>query len=126
MDFDVDAASWAWDFDDAEDNADMDVNLTYRDALRVLGLPDTADPTPAAVRKRYLQLSLETHPDRPGGNAVAFRRAQWAYSYLMKSLERSGPDGGLHGRADHHNAQDAQDAQDAQEEDGRAGPRSKL
>ena len=44
----------------------------------------------------------------------------------MKSLERSGPDGGLHGRADHHNAQDAQDAQDAQEEDGRAGPRSKL
>ena len=54
MDFDVDAASWAWDFDDAEDNADMDVNLTYRDALRVLGLPEGIvvalrpdDPLPA-------------------------------------------------------------------------------
>ena len=85
MDFDVDAASWAWDFDDAEDNADMDVNLAFRDALRTLGLNDDADPTPRAVRAAYLQRSLETHPDRAGGSAVAFRRVQAAYSYLMKS-----------------------------------------
>ena len=41
------------------------------DYYAILGIPKNASPE--LVKKQYRKLSLEFHPDRPGGNANKFK-----------------------------------------------------
>jgi len=60
------------------------------DPYAVLGVPQTADQ--AEVRRQYLKLAKETHPDVSAGDDAAFRRVSWAYEQLSgKREELEGP-----------------------------------
>ena len=54
--------------------------ITYKQAREVLGVAPTADD--ADVRKAYLAAAKRAHPDRPGGDAEAFRLVVEAYERL--------------------------------------------
>ena len=56
-------------------------------ALRTLGLARGAVITPALLRTAYKAAVLRTHPDRPGGNAQAFRAVQAARDKLEAALD---------------------------------------
>jgi hypothetical protein len=43
----------------------------------------------ALVRSAYLAKALETHPDKPGGDAVKFREVQSAWETLRKQVHKS-------------------------------------
>lgn len=42
----------------------------------------------ASIRKAYLRKALKTHPDKPGGNNVEFRKVSFAYSVLQDERVR--------------------------------------
>ena len=44
--------------------------------------------TPEAIKKQYRKLSLQTHPDRKGGNAELFKKVTEAYDILSSEAER--------------------------------------
>ena len=56
-------------------------------ALRTLGLARGAVITPGLLRTAYKAAVLRTHPDRPGGNAQAFRAVQAARDKLEAALD---------------------------------------
>ena len=57
-----------------------------------LGLDRAAEPSAADVRRAYLRRALKLHPDRPGGDAAAFRAAQRAYAVLSDPGRRAAYD----------------------------------
>jgi hypothetical protein len=50
------------------------------ESLKFMGF-DT-DPTPDALRRRYLMMAKSLHPDRPGGDEAAFKLLTIAYGRL--------------------------------------------
>lgn len=60
--------------------------------LTTHALTTTARTTQAEIRRQYLKLAKETHPDVSAGDDAAFRRVSWAYEQLSgKREELSGP-----------------------------------
>ena len=57
-----------------------------RDPYVVLGVSRKADPK--TIRQRYRRRSLDLHPDRPGGDAAAFRELSDAFDILSDPAER--------------------------------------
>lgn len=53
-----------------------------REPYAALGLARWPKPSWTAVKKRYHELSLRYHPDRPTGDAERMRRVNEAYEYL--------------------------------------------
>ena len=70
--------------------------LTPRQALRILSLSPTADLTPAAIKKAYIQQTLQCHPDLHPNDPNAndnFRNLSDAFRIALKTLElQRGPD----------------------------------
>jgi DnaJ-class molecular chaperone len=60
----------------------------------VLGVPENA--TPEQIKKQYRKLSLELHPDRPGGDANKFKIINEAYETLSDDQRRKQYDRELH------------------------------
>lgn len=58
----------------------------YMDYYAILGLPKHASPE--LIKKQYRKLSLECHPDRPGGNAEKFKELNEAYETLSDETKR--------------------------------------
>jgi len=56
------------------------------DYYDILGIPKHA--TPEQIKKQYRKLSLEFHPDRPGGNASKFKEINEAYETLSDESKR--------------------------------------
>lgn len=52
--------------------------------LRTLNLDASRHHSPTAVRKAFHKKAIETHPDRPGGNAEEFKKVYAAYNALSK------------------------------------------
>jgi len=52
----------------------------------ILGVP--ANATMDQIKKQYRKLSLEFHPDRPGGNASKFKEINEAYEQLYDDKKR--------------------------------------
>lgn len=52
----------------------------------ILGVPSNA--TMDQIKKQYRKLSLECHPDRPGGNASKFKEINEAYEQLYDDKKR--------------------------------------
>lgn len=61
--------------------------MSRDDALAILGFSAGSTPTVAELKKAYRKKALETHPDKPGGSAEAFRTLTEAYELLMKEHE---------------------------------------
>jgi len=62
--------------------------VTPDEARRVLGLgPDAVDPE--AVRRAYRDAVRTFHPDRPGGDAVRFRRSVAAFELLTVTVDQT-------------------------------------
>src|SRR5690606_1415029 len=57
----------------------VEAEMSYQDAVKVFGLPDSFSA--ADVKKRYRQLAVQNHPDR-GGSDVDMQRINAAYSKL--------------------------------------------
>jgi DnaJ-class molecular chaperone len=55
----------------------------YYDTLQV-----SSKATPEELKKQYRKLSLQTHPDRKGGNAELFKRVTEAYEILSNDATR--------------------------------------
>ena len=55
--------------------------LTPSEAFALLGLTDSADE--GTVREAYRRLSLQTHPDRPGGDSDQQSRLNEAYAVAL-------------------------------------------
>ena len=64
--------------------------MTPGEARRVLGLP-AGDHDPDTVRRAYRAAVRRHHPDRPGGDAVRFRRSVLAFELLAVPLEQAAP-----------------------------------
>jgi len=62
----------------------------YYETLQV---PFTA--TPEVIKRQYRKLSLQTHPDRRGGNAELFKKVTEAYEKLSNEESRRKYDGTL-------------------------------
>ncbi|KAJ3413398.1 hypothetical protein HDV05_008109 [Chytridiales sp. JEL 0842] len=58
--------------------------LTPLSALSILHLPTSPPPTPTSIRSSYLRLALKLHPDRPEGDAEAFKELREAYVLLVE------------------------------------------
>ena len=58
-------------------------------AYEVLGMDPGTEM--AQVRSIFRKLSLRTHPDRPGGDATAFRQVEEAMRAISEGAQRSGP-----------------------------------
>ena len=56
------------------------------DYYSILGVPKNASPE--LIKKQYRKLSLEFHPDRPGGNANKFKEINEAYETLSDESKR--------------------------------------
>ena len=56
------------------------------DYYAILGIPKNASPE--LIKKQYRKLSLEFHPDRPGGNANKFKEINEAYETLSDESKR--------------------------------------
>lgn len=52
----------------------------------ILGVPSNA--TMEQIKKQYRKMSLECHPDRPGGNAAKFKEINEAYEQLYDDKKR--------------------------------------
>ena len=61
--------------------------MTHYDTLHV---PSNA--TPEQIKKQFRKLSLECHPDRPGGNSSIFQKINEAYEILSDPSKRTGYD----------------------------------
>ena len=50
------------------------MSLSMKEALTILGIKDVFDHPPKLkfIQKRFYQLSLIHHPDRPGGGVLAW------------------------------------------------------
>lgn len=57
------------------------------DYYAILGLPKNASQE--QIKKKYRTLSLECHPDRPGGNAEKFKTLNEAYETLSDETKRA-------------------------------------
>lgn len=57
-----------------------------KDFYAIMGLQRNA--TPKQVREKYLFLAKELHPDKPTGNAEAFKALQEAYGVLGDPAKR--------------------------------------
>jgi len=57
------------------------------DYYAILGLPKNASQD--QIKKKYRALSLECHPDRPGGNAEKFKQLNEAYETLSDETKRA-------------------------------------
>ena len=57
------------------------------DYYAILGLPKNASQE--QIKKQYRKLSLECHPDRPGGNANKFKELNEAYETLSDETKRT-------------------------------------
>lgn len=57
------------------------------DPYKVLNLSETASI--AEIKKRYRELALQFHPDRPGGNDAKFRDIAVAYDSLLHPTKRT-------------------------------------
>lgn len=62
--------------------AEKMISLNHKEALKILGLTETANHTD--IRKSYLRLSLIHHPDK-GGQAHVFNIIKKAYDFLIKN-----------------------------------------
>lgn len=75
--------------------------LTPRQALRILSLAPTADLTPVAIKKAYIQQTLQCHPDLhpedPNANDN-FRNLSDAFRIALKTLEMQRGSNGARGR----------------------------
>src|SRR4051812_13968758 len=60
--------------------AETDVGISYKRAREVLGVSVLADQD--AIRAAYHAAAKRSHPDRPGGDADAFREVVDAYARL--------------------------------------------
>jgi len=60
----------------------------------ILGVSENA--TPEQLKKQYRKLSLEFHPDRPGGDANKFKQINEAYETLSDDQRRKQYDRELH------------------------------
>ena len=60
------------------------------DYYNILGVPRTASPE--EIKKAYRKKAMETHPDRPDGDAELFKRITEAYEILSNSDKRSAYD----------------------------------
>lgn len=52
-----------------------------KDPYKVLGIP--IDSTRSIIRKRFLKLSKQYHPDKRGGNANTFKKIKNAYNAII-------------------------------------------
>jgi hypothetical protein len=52
--------------------------------LRTLNLDGSRHHSPTSIRKAFHKKAIETHPDRPGGNAEEFKKVYAAYNALSK------------------------------------------
>lgn len=57
------------------------------DLYEVLGV--SRDEPASGIRKAYLRRALVTHPDKPGGDAAAFRRVSFAHTVLSDESRRA-------------------------------------
>jgi curved DNA-binding protein CbpA len=69
------------------------------DPYAVLGASATDDS--ATIRSRFRRKSLERHPDRPGGDAAAFREVHDAFEILSDPVKRRRYDEGRHDEGRH-------------------------
>lgn len=63
--------------------------MNYREALKILGLPDP--PTPIEAKKSFRQKALRYHPDKNPDNSHAVRQfllLTEAYNYLIKNFNK--------------------------------------
>ena len=60
------------------------MSLTLKDALTTLGISDVGDHPPKMkfIQKRFYQLSLIHHPDRPGGDNLIQQKLAEAFAFL--------------------------------------------
>jgi DnaJ-class molecular chaperone len=56
------------------------------------------DASPETIKKQYRKMSLESHPDRPTGNAAKFKEINEAYEVLSDPNLREQYDHSLHAR----------------------------
>jgi len=66
---------------DSQDESDGEEAWTDQAALSVLGFPADANPTPQEIRRRWLKLCLQHHPDK-GGSAEEFQRLSGAHKHF--------------------------------------------
>jgi len=52
--------------------------------LRTLNMDASRHHSPTSIRKAFHKKAIETHPDRPGGNAEEFKKVYAAYNALGK------------------------------------------
>ena len=60
------------------------VSPTTAKHLRTLNLDASRLHSPTAIRKAFHKKAIETHPDRPAGNAEEFKKVYAAYNALSK------------------------------------------
>ena len=64
------------------------METALKDALKVLGLNDATDHPPKmkVVTRRFYELSLIHHPDRPGGDNPLYQVISQAYRFILNVL----------------------------------------
>jgi hypothetical protein len=67
-------------------------SMSARQALQILGMP--ASTAFVDIQRHFLQLALQHHPDRPGGNIETFVSIRQAFEYLRET--QSGKSDNLH------------------------------
>jgi len=70
-----------------EDPRDDDGDLDVSSACQALNLDPDVLHTAEDLRKRYLQLLLVHHPDKPTGSPAAFLRLRAAYELLRRNRQ---------------------------------------
>ena len=60
------------------------MSITLKEALATLGITDCGDHPPKLkfIQKRFYQLSLVHHPDKPGGDNATQQKIAEAYKFL--------------------------------------------
>ena len=67
------------------------MTLSLKEALTILGIKDVFDHPPKLkfIQKRFYQLSLIHHPDRPGGNNKIYQPITEAYRFIGEYIQKN-------------------------------------
>ena len=69
------------------------MHLTIEKALAILGIKDVYDPKNPPkmkfIQKKFYQLSLLHHPDRPGGDNLVQQKITEAYKFIGDYIEKN-------------------------------------
>ena len=72
--------------------------FNLKEALEVLGINNTGDHPPKLkfIQKRFYQLSLDHHPDRPGGDNEIYQNITEAYRFIGDYIQQNYSDKETH------------------------------